>query len=72
MLFLSSYLGGWDNTDDNDYVTNIQIADLNALNACQAVLKWKKLSGFYQDDSRELHSTYTLSASMLLNGDTQA
>lgn len=60
-----------EDTDDNDYVTNIQIADLNALNACQAVLKWKKLSGFYQDDSRELHSTYTLSVSMLLNGDDQ-
>ncbi len=30
-----------------DYHHNIQIADLNALNAALAVIKWKKLSGFY-------------------------
>ncbi|MDO1449514.1 ThiF family adenylyltransferase [Rhodocytophaga aerolata] len=61
-----------EDTDNNEYVTNIQIADLNAMNACKAVEKWKKLSGFYQDDIGELHSTYTLSASMLLNGDFTA
>jgi hypothetical protein len=30
----------------NEYATNIQIADLNALNAALAVIKWKKLAGF--------------------------
>ena len=35
--------------EDDEYATNIQIADLNALNALMAVIKWKKLSGFYQD-----------------------
>lgn len=52
--------------DDNEYNRNIQIADLNALAAALAVIKWKKLAGFYRDDRREHHATYTVSASMLL------
>ncbi len=51
------------------YATNIQVADLNALNAIMAVIKWKKLRGFYQDLEREHHSTYTTDGNMLLNGD---
>ncbi len=35
--------------DDTEYSTNIQIADLIALNALMAVIKWKKLCGFHQD-----------------------
>lgn len=57
---------------DNDYVTNIQIAELNALNAVQAVIKWKKIVGFYQDRKLEHHSTYSINISQLLNGDTTA
>lgn len=34
---------------NNEYSRNIQIADLNALNAALAVIKWKKLRGFYLD-----------------------
>jgi hypothetical protein len=51
------------------YASNIQVADLNALNACLAVVKWKKLCGFYRDLESEHHSTYTTDGSMLLNGD---
>lgn len=32
---------------DGLYRTNIQIAELNALNACLAVVKFKQLRGFY-------------------------
>jgi Domain of unknown function (DUF6791)/ThiF family len=46
--------------DHNEYARNIQIADLNALNAALAVIKWKKLYGFYQDYEHENHSTYTI------------
>lgn len=49
------------------YETNIQIAELNSLNAVFAVIKWKKLSGFYNDFENEFNSTYTLDANMLLN-----
>lgn len=34
---------------DDVYKANIQIAELNALNACVAVLKYKQLRGFYCD-----------------------
>lgn len=54
---------------DQDYQTNIQISELNALNAVLAVIKWKKLSGFYQDFEGEHHSTYTINVNMLLSED---
>jgi tRNA A37 threonylcarbamoyladenosine dehydratase len=51
------------------YAKNIQVADLNALNAAMAVIKWKKLFGFYLDLEGEHHCTYTLDGNMLLNED---
>ncbi len=51
------------------YASNIQVADLNALNAVFAVIKWKKLYGFYCDLENEHHSSYTLDGNMLLNED---
>jgi len=53
----------------DDYNHNIQIADLNMLNAALAVIKWKKLYGVYADDEHELFTAYTIAASQLLNGD---
>lgn len=53
---------------DDLYATNIQVADLNALNAILAVIKWKKLRGFYCDLERELHSSFTTDGNLLLNG----
>jgi molybdopterin/thiamine biosynthesis adenylyltransferase len=61
-------LSGGDANDEYD--KNIQIADLNALNACLAVIKWKKLRGFYLDEEREQLTTYTISFNMLINDDT--
>jgi len=52
---------------DNEYSSNIQIADINALNAVFAIIKWKKLSGFYQDVVKEFHSTYSINDSNLIN-----
>jgi len=56
-------------TVDDDYASNIQIADLNMLNAAFAVIKWKKLAGFYMDYEREHNSLYTLSGNHLLSED---
>lgn len=56
-----------DAPDDDEYNRNIQIADLNALNAALAVIKWKKLCGFYQDTRHEHHATYTISGNMIVN-----
>ncbi|GLC27774.1 ThiF family adenylyltransferase [Roseisolibacter agri] len=52
---------------NNEYVRNIQIADLNALNAALAVLKWKKHLGFYLDFEKEHHTTYTIDGNTLTN-----
>lgn len=58
-----------DGDGDNEYSRNIQIADLNALNAALAVVKWKKLYGFYLDLEREHFSTYTIDGNALINED---
>lgn len=39
------------------------------LNAALAVIKCKKLYGFYADDENELFTAYTIAASQLLNDD---
>lgn len=52
-----------------DYKSNIQIADLNALNAALAVVRWKQLLGFYHDARHAHFSTYTVSENMLTNDD---
>ncbi len=57
------------NGDDDEYSQNIQIADLNALNAALAVVKWKKLRGFYRDLEREYFSVYEVDGNHLLNED---
>lgn len=54
---------------DDLYASNIQVADLNALNATLAVIKWKKIRGFYRDLEREHQCTYTTDGNMIVNGD---
>ena len=56
---------GEDNEDD--YSQNIQIADMNALNAALAVIKWKKIRGFYVDFGHENNITYGISTNALTN-----
>lgn len=45
---------------DDEYRTNIQISELNAFNACQAVIKYKQIRGFYSDDEGFIHSLFTV------------
>lgn len=54
---------------DDEYATNIQVADLNALNAVLAVIKWKKIFGFYHDLEKEHFTAYSLATNALLNED---
>jgi hypothetical protein len=61
-----SFAGGG---EANVYSSNIQVADLNALNAVMAIIKWKKIRGFYRDLEYEHHSTYTTDGNMLTNED---
>lgn len=54
---------------DDEYGSNIQIADLNALNASLAVIRWKKMCGFYCDLEQEFFSAYTIDGNHLVNDD---
>ncbi len=58
-----------DTPGDDDYNRNIQIADLNALNAALAVIKWKKHFGFYGDLKAEHHSQFSIDTNLLINED---
>jgi hypothetical protein len=47
--------------DPNDiYRNNIQIGELNALNACLAVIRFKQLRGFYFDEEQFYHVLFEL------------
>ena len=48
---------------DDVYKTNIQISELNALNASMAVLKYKQARGFYNDVSNNYHMLFDISDS---------
>ena len=52
---------------DNEYSRNIQIAELNALNAALAVIKWKKFLGFYTDIEQEHSSYYQIDGNYIVN-----
>jgi hypothetical protein len=58
-----------DNADD-DYDHNIQIAELNALNAALAVIKWKKMFGVYHDIEHENQSIYEINVNKIFNDET--
>jgi hypothetical protein len=55
----------------NEYANNIQVADLNALNAALAVIRWKKYFGFYNDLEGEHQCTYAVDGNSLLNEEPQ-
>lgn len=53
----------------DDYRTNIQIAELNARNASDAVIAWKQYRGFYADLGSEHHTVYTVATNHIINDD---
>ena len=55
--------------EEDEYASNIQIADLNAMNAVMAVIKWKKHVEFYQDLEGEHTSLYTINLNDMINED---
>ena len=54
---------------EDEYSRNIQIAELNALNATLAVIKWKKTLGFYVDLEMERTCLYEIDGNNLINED---
>lgn len=59
--------GNSNKQDREEYDRNIQIAELNALNASLAVIRWKKHLGFYKDERNEKKSTYNIEANHMSN-----
>ncbi len=55
----------------NEYDKNIQVAELNALNAAFAVIKFKKLYGFYDDDAHEHNSVFVVADAETVNEDIE-
>jgi len=55
--------------DGDDYARNIQVVELNALNAALAVIKWKKTLGYYADLRKEHDCTYVLTGNHIENAD---
>lgn len=55
---------------NGDYNKNVQIAEINALNAALAVIKWKKIFGFYHDLGKEYHTVYEINTNKMMNDET--
>jgi len=53
-------LAPFQDAKDDLYRTNIQISELNALNACLAVIKFKQLRGFYFEEIPYFHFMFTI------------
>lgn len=51
------------------YKQNIQIAELNSINAALAVIKWKKMFGIYHDADNEHNTFYDIYTNKLINED---
>jgi hypothetical protein len=53
----------------NEYSLNVHIAEVNALNAALAVIKWKKLCGYFHDTTQEHWCAYTIRSNQLISED---
>lgn len=60
-----------DNEDENLYSSNIQLSELNSINANFAVLQFKKYYGIYHDLGNELHSVFNTSVNQIINEDVR-
>jgi hypothetical protein len=47
-------------SSDDMYRTNVQIGELNALNACLAVIRFKQLRGFYSEETPNYHFLFEI------------
>lgn len=59
-----------DEDEDALYRSNIQVADLNALNAALAVMRWKQFMGFYLDQENAHNLNITLPLQSLTRSDS--
>lgn len=58
--FIDKRLAPMEDDPGDEYRINIQISELNALNASLAVIKYKQLRGFYNDKTHYYHNLYEI------------
>lgn len=54
---------------EDDYSSNVQVVELNALNAILAVIRWKRCLGFYATHEAMNQTVYKLFLNELRNGE---
>ena len=54
---------------EDDYTSNVQVAELNAINANLAVIRWKRYLGFYATHETANLTVYRLYPNVLRNGE---
>jgi hypothetical protein len=54
------------------YASNIQIAELNAFNASLAVIKWKKVCGYYPNMAKEYNTVFAVGTGEMFNDEIGA
>lgn len=59
---------GPDDDEDAVYRQNVQVADMNAINALLAVMKWKQHLGFYSDNFKSINITFAVNFMSLNRG----
>lgn len=60
---------GSDERENNEYHSNIQIAELNSIAASQAVMRWKRHIGYYLDLKFEHNTLWFSSTNKIINED---
>lgn len=66
---IDSYLDIHDNNDDALYASNIQVADMNGLNAMMAVLLWKQYFGFYANTEHSHNLSFAIGFQSLVRSE---
>src|ERR1051325_11287795 len=69
---LATRLPTADDREEALYRSNIQVADMNALNANLAVMKWKQHCGFYEDYDRAHHITFSVAMQSIARAELSA
>lgn len=66
---INTYIDTHDNREDALYASNIQVADMNALNAMMAVLLWKQYFGFYSNTEHSHNLSFAIGFQSLVRAE---
>jgi len=69
---MTSYVDMHDDRDEALYASNIQIADMNAMNAILAVIRWKQHFGFYADSEQAHNLSFAIGFQSLVRAEPVA